>query len=65
MTDDDGPDSVDEVEDAVGHAGEVYMAKINDLRVYAGAARILIQRIADGKPFGKKMARRFLERKVP
>jgi hypothetical protein len=62
VTDSEEIGIVDEAEDALDGVDAIYMAK---LRVYAGAAKILIQRIADGKPFGKKMARRFLERKVP
>ncbi len=43
----------------------MYLDKVKELRVYGGAARILIQRIADGKPLGKKAARKFLKLKLP
>jgi len=56
---------VDEVEDAIDFTSKKYLEKVKELRIYGGAARILIQRIADGQPFGKKMAKKFLKLKMP
>jgi hypothetical protein len=56
---------VDEVEDAISFTSKMYLDKVKELRVYGGAARILIQRIANGEPFGKKMAQKFLKLKLP